>query len=108
LYAPDLGADQSLRMGVVAAGSGLGRVWAHGAADSGGFLASSVTDVLSSASLDQGYPVTVSERFGYAMAYNPSSPLVLGPGLLVLVLVGGAIYLATVGRKDPYADLDDA
>lgn len=108
LYAPDLGGGRALRMGVVAHGGGLARIWAHGPADAGEGLSDAVRAAMLAASFEGGAPVSLGEQFSYALAYNPSSPLVLGPGLLVLVLVGGAIYLATSGRKDSGAELDEA
>lgn len=107
LYAPDLGADRALRMGVAAYGAGLARVWAHGKAEAAEELSVAVRAALTSASLEGEYPVTVGERFSYAAAYNPSSPLVLGPVLALLLMVGGGIYLATAGRRSPEVDLSD-
>jgi hypothetical protein len=53
---------------------------------------------------DGGAPIIgADKRVAYYLKYRPTSPLVLGPGLALLALVGGGIVLAR--RKSP--DLDD-
>jgi hypothetical protein len=104
VYRTDIG-PRSLSMGVVPYGEGVARTWAVGTAGTGTDLGADVEALLLGSAYEGDHMVTVSERFSYALSYNPTSPIVMGPGLVLLLLAGGAIFLATRERKDKYADL---
>lgn len=106
LYAPEQ-KGFTLRMGVVPYGAGIARTWVYGQPGQGDAFTAALTEVMSSGTYEGEHPASLGERFSYALAYNPTSPLVLGPGLLLLVLIGGVVVLVSRNKKDPYADLVD-
>jgi hypothetical protein len=105
VYASNRG-SRGLVMGLVGYGDGLSHTWASGSPENVGSISTSVADAMRGSTYEGTFPVTVSERFLYAMSYNPTSPLVMGPAALLLGVLGGGVYLAT-RKRDPYADFDE-
>lgn len=106
LYTPDIG-GRALAMGVVPYGPGVARVWAMGGKAHAEALATSVTAALSGAELEGEHPASIGERASYYLAYQPFSPMVLGPLLGLIAVVGGAGVMMRRSGGNRYEDLDD-
>lgn len=108
MFAPPV-SGQPVRLALAPYEASMMQVWGWaGVLDANG-LHSAVTETLSSTTFtgpDGGAPIIGADTWvGHYLRYRPTSPLVLGPGLLVLGLVGGVVARGA-RRRDRFADLD--
>ena len=85
------------------------QLWALGSTLDDAGLDAAVRHTLGSTTFtgpDGGAPIIgFDKRVSYYLSYRPTSPLVLGPGLLPVALVGAGVAAAR-RRKPAYEDLD--
>lgn len=106
LYRPEL-ETRTLRMGVVPYGEGVARTWIIGPEGEGEVFDAVLTEVMRTARYEGDHPVGLGEQVSYYVAYRPTSLPVLGSVGVLVLLVGGAIFLATRGGRDRYAEFAD-
>ncbi len=107
LYSPPV-AGQPVKLALAPYAASMMQLWGRaGALDEAG-LEAAVTQTLAATRFtgdDGGKPIIGFDSWvGYYLKHRPTSPLVLGPGLLLVGLVGGGAALSR--RKRPDADLD--
>jgi hypothetical protein len=93
----------ALAMGVVPYDQGITRTWALGR--DAAVLTSAVGATLKASNWSGPHPTGLGDQVSYYISYRPTSPMVLGPvGLLLLLGVGLATQLGKGGNK--YEDFE--
>ena len=108
MFAPPV-SGQDVRLALAPFEASMMQVWGlAGTLDANG-LHAAVTETLASTAFtgpDGGRPIIGADTWvGYYLRHRPTSPRVVGPGLLVLGVVGGLVARAS-RRRDPYAEVD--
>ncbi|NOY25583.1 MAG: hypothetical protein GXP62_06890 [Oligoflexia bacterium] len=107
LYSPPV-AGMPVRLAVVPFDKGLVVLWGMGKHLDDAELDTAVRAVLATMEFtgpDGGAPiVALDQRFSYYLSYHPTSPIVIGPALVLVLLVGGIIVLV-MRRKPAFDDL---
>lgn len=102
-YRPTLGAH-TLRLGVMPYGDGVAMTWLLGQSGEEADFDAAVRHVLSTAAYTGDHPAGLGEVASYYVTYRPTSPPVLGLAGVVVVLIGGIVFLATRKKANPYED----
>lgn len=107
LFSPPVAAHP-LRLGIAPYDKGVVLLWAMSNQIDEAGLDSAVAATLASWEFtgpDGGEPIiALDKRIGYWLSYRPTSPMVLGPAVLVVAAIGGGIAMAR--RRKPAVDLD--
>lgn len=104
LFRPSLGAG-TLRVAAVPYGDGVARIWVLGAKGEEADFDAAITKLVSEGSFAGEHPAGLGDTMAYYVTYRPTSPVVILPAVLLIGLIGLAIFLVTRGGKDKYADI---
>lgn len=104
LFKPDA-AGLTLHAAAVPTKGGVMRLWAVGAEGRDEAVDVSIGELLKSATWDGPHPVGIGDWVGYYLAYRPTSPVVVGPGLLLLAAIVAGIRLMARPRTSPVDDI---
>jgi hypothetical protein len=104
VYKPDSGV-MTLRMGIVPHGTGMARLWVVGAPGLADALDADLQAVLAASVFEGEHPVGPGERIAYYFSYQPTSPWVIGPVVLLLAGIGVIIRMIAGPRTSPVDDI---
>ena len=104
LFKPELGA-MTVRVAAFPTASGVARTWMIGPQGRGDAFEKDLTALAAGATFDGPHPVGLGDQIGYYLAYQPTSPFVIGPGLLILAAAVGGIRLLSRPRSSPVDDI---
>jgi hypothetical protein len=101
--------DMGVGLVVVPTSAGILKLWAITRADSEAAATREAATLLSATAgeltFDGPHPVSVGAWLAWVLSYRPTSPLVVGPGLLLLGAVVGAIWFLATARPSRVDDL---
>jgi hypothetical protein len=98
-------ADASLQVGVLPTASGIERIWALGDKGRAAELEAALTAVAAAAKFEGPHPAGPGDWIGYYLAYHPTSPAVIAPGILMLASIVLGIRVLARPRTSPVDDI---
>lgn len=106
LFAPEL-SDRVVMLAVAPYDQGASLTWLEGSAGTRDVQAGSIRAALANTTWSGPHPVQPAEWVSYYLTYRPTSPVVWGPVLALLALLGLVVRAIGFGRKGYQDALDD-
>ncbi len=106
LFEKDVGGGILLLLAVTPYDQGVARTYVLTRMDEKQRALDDLQQLLSQSDMGGDHPTSFGDWVSYYPTYRPFHPFVLGPAFLVLLIIGGAVFVVTRRGRKSYEDLD--